>query len=476
MIQVSFFATPPSFERRVMPDQFASYSEAMRYLFTLTDYERGLNLKPRTTPKLGLERMAKLLESVGNPERRLRAVHVAGTKGKGSTSAMVANALSAAGNRVGLFIKPHVEDIRERIQVNGQWIPEDAVVRQLNRMYDYMRRCETKEEGLYSPTFFEAYMAVAFMYYESEDLDFTVIEVGMGGRLDATNVLQPLVCAITPVSMDHMERLGNTLEAIAGEKAGIIKEGVPVVCGPQQPEALQVIRNKCREKNARLLVFGEDFTVAPSARGLNVTTWNGSLENVRLAMPGRHQHANAATAVAILALMREMGVAKLTDDQIRDGIAATALPARVELVRRRPPTVVDAAHNPASIEALLAALKAEFKFDRLICVFAVNREKDADAILRLLAQDASHVIFTTMKSSHPCPPEELAEMMKKIGPQAITVEHDLRTAIRRAESLAGPNGLICVCGSFYLAGDARKLLKDAEKKRKVKAGHRTKRT
>ena len=442
-----------------MPQQFASYDEAMRYLFTLTDYEKGVNLKPRTTPKLGLERMAKLLESVGNPERRLRAVHVAGTKGKGSTCAMVANALMAAGNRVGLFIKPHVEDVRERIQVNGRWVPEEAVVRQVNRMYDYMRRCEAKEDGLYSPTFFEAFMAVAFMYYESENLDYTVIEVGMGGRLDATNVLQPLVCGITPVSMDHMERLGNTLVEIAGEKAGIIKEGVPVVCGPQHPDALQVIRNKCREKHARLLVFGEDFNVTPSGGSLVVSTWNGHLDGVRLAMPGQHQFSNAASAAAILMLMRELGVASVTDDQIREGLAATVLPARVELVRRRPPTVVDAAHNPASVEALLAALKSEFKFERLICVFAVNRDKDADAILRLLAQDAAHIIFTTMKSSHACLPEELFEMTTKIGFKAVTIEHNLARALELADRMAGPNDLICVCGSFYLAGDARRILR-----------------
>jgi len=441
-----------------MTQRFASYDEAMAYLYTLTDYERGFNLKPRTTPKLGLERMAKLLESVGNPERRLRAVHIAGTKGKGSTAAMVANALMAAGNRVGLFIKPHVEDVRERIQINGQWIPKDAVVRQINRMYDYMRRCEAKEDGLYSPTFFEAFMAVAFMYYESENLDCTVIEVGMGGRLDATNVLQPLVSAITPVSMDHMERLGNTLAEIAGEKAGIIKEGVPVVCGQQQPEALEVIRRKCIEKNARLFVFNEDFSAKRSGRTLTLSTWNGNVDGVELAMPGEHQAANAATAVAILTLMREQGT-ELTDGQIRKGLAATVLPARVELVRKHPATVVDAGHNPASIVALLTTLRSHFAFERLVCVFAVQREKDSDAILRLLARDASHVIFTTMNSSHACTPDELAAKMRGIGFAGVSVEHDLGRALAEAEKLARPTDLICVCGSFYLAGDARKLLR-----------------
>ena len=448
-----------------MPQRFASYDEAIRYLFTLTNYEKGFNLKPRTTPKLGLERMAKLLESVGNPERRLPAIHVAGTKGKGSTAAMVANVLAAAGCRAGLYLSPHVEDVRERIQLNGRWIPEGAVRECVNRMYDYMRRCEAKEDGLYSPTFFEVFTAIAFMYFESERPDFTVAEVGMGGRLDATNVLSPLVCAITPVSMDHMERLGNTLAEIAGEKAGIVKTGVPVVCGPQQPDALRVIREKCGEKNARLLVFGEDFGVRRSGASHTVTTWNGSIDGVRLGMPGEHQLVNAATAVATLTVLKETGAVRLADSQVREGLATAFLPARVELVRQRPMTVVDAAHNPASVQALLAALRSGFTFDRLIFIFAVAKDKDVDSILRLIAREAAHVFFTTMNNPRACPPEEMAEMMQKLGYNAVSIEQDVARALEQAERMAGPKDLICVCGSFYLAGDARRILKTAADRR-----------
>ncbi|HUU68455.1 MAG TPA: folylpolyglutamate synthase/dihydrofolate synthase family protein [Planctomycetota bacterium] len=442
-----------------MQQRFASYEEAIRYLFTLTNYEKGFNLKPRTTPKLGLERMAKLLEFVGNPESRLRAVHVAGTKGKGSTATMAASVLAAAGCRTGLYLSPHVEDVRERIQVDGRWIPQDAVCDHLNRMFDYLRRCEAKEDGLYSPTFFEAFTAIAFMHFGAEKLDFAVAEVGMGGRLDATNVLQPLVCGITPVSMDHMERLGNTLAEIAGEKAGIIKPGVPVVCGPQWPEALDVIRQRCAEQNAPLFVFNEDFGVESAPGGLRISTWAGSIDRVRLAMRGEHQAVNAATAAAMLAVLQDSGAVCLTADQIRDGLATAFCPARVELIRKHPATVVDAAHNPASVRALLETLRTEFRFDRLICVFAVARDKDVEGILRLIAERASHVIFTTMDNPRAATPDELAATMRKIGFAGVSVQHDHRLALGEAESLAHADDLICVCGSFYLAGDVRKTLK-----------------
>lgn len=447
-----------------MPQQFASYAEAMDYLFTLTNYEKGFNFKPRTTPKLGLERMSKLLESVGNPEKRLRAIHIAGTKGKGSTATMVANVLTAAGYRTGLYLSPHVEDVRERIQANGQWIPEAAVCEHLNRMYDYLRRSEVKENGLYGPTFFEVFTAISFMYFESERLDFAVAEVGLGGRLDATNVLSPLVCAITPVSMDHTERLGDTLEAIAGEKAGIIKQDVPVVCGPQQPEALRVIEQTCRERSAPLYCWGRDFSAgkAPNDASFSIDTWAGSFGGIRLRMIGEHQALNAATAAAVVSVLKQTGQAQWSAEQLRGGLASAFCPARVELVRQRPITIVDAAHNPASVQALLGTLRASFNFDRLIFVFALARDKDVSTILRLIAAEASHVVFTSMANPRALTPEELGEKMQQTGSDRFSVMPDLRQALLHAETLAGPTGLVCVCGSFYLAGDARRLLAEAE--------------
>jgi len=438
---------------------FASYDEAMGYLFTLTNYERGFSRQPRTTPKLGLDRVSRLLEFVNNPERRLRAVHIAGTKGKGSTAVMAASVLTGAGYKTGLFVSPHVQHVRERIQIDGQWIPEEAVCDHLNRMYGYLRRSETRQDGLYKPTFFEVFTTVAFMHFAAEAVDFAVVEVGMGGRLDTTNVLQPLVCGITPVSMDHTEILGPTLAAIAGEKAGIVKPGVPVICGPQQPEALDVIRATCRERSAPLHVVDEDITIERAPGGtFTVHTWAGSVEGITLRMPGEHQVTNAATAVGLLLSMRERGQAALTDRQILDGLRTAFCPARVELVRSRPATVVDSAHNPASISALLSALRSSFKFDRLICVAAIARDKDIDTMVRLICREAAHVIFTRMNNPRACPPDELAAAAERLGFANCTTRPDVGSAIAAAEALAHADDLICVCGSFYLAGDARALL------------------
>ena len=441
------------------PERFASYDEAMAYLFTLTDYEKGFSYQPRTTPKLGLDRIAKLLEFVGNPERRLRAIHIAGTKGKGSTATMVANTLARAGYKTGLFTSPHVEDVRERIQIDGEWVPKTAVRDHLSRMLPYLRRAEAREDGVYKPTFFEVFTAIAFMHFESEEADFAVAEVGMGGRLDTTNVLGPLVCGITPVSMDHTERLGDTLAAIAGEKAGIIKHGVPVVCGRQRPEALQVVRDTCRDRSAPLHFVGNDISVE-KGDSLVVRTWSGSLAGVKLAMPGDHQADNAAVAVGILHVLAELGAAELTDDQIRDGLATAFCPARVELVRRHPLTVVDSSHNPASVRAMLAALRSAFAFDRLICVFAVAQDKDVRGMLALITDEAAHIVFTRMNSPRSSLPESLGGVAEELGYRDFTAEPDLKRALAAAREAAGADDLICVCGSFYLAGDARKLLRE----------------
>ena len=442
------------------PEEFASYDEAMAYLFTLTNYEKGVSFRPRYTPKLGLDRISKLLEFAGNPERRLQAVHIAGTKGKGSTATMVANTLTGAGLKAGLFISPHVEDVRERIQINGEWIPETAVRDHLNRMLGYLRRSETRQDGLYKPTFFEVFTAIAFLHFETEGVDFAVAEVGMGGRLDTTNVLSPLVCAITPVSMDHTQRLGRTLAAIAGEKAGIIKQGVPVVCGLQEPEAMRVIRDTCSERSAPLHTVGDDISVgkADQSGSLTIRTWAGSIEGVKPAMPGEHQAANAAAAAGILEVLRERGAAELSDEQIRVGLSTAFCPARVELVRRRPLVVVDSAHNPASIRALLKTLRSSFTFDRLICVLAVAQDKNVRAMLQLVTREAAHIVFTRMNSPRACSPELLGARAQVMGYRNYTAEPDIERAIAAAEELATDDDLICVCGSFYLAGDARKLI------------------
>jgi dihydrofolate synthase/folylpolyglutamate synthase len=332
----------------------------------------------------------------------------------------------------------------------------------VNTLLEYLRRSEQREDGFYKPTFFEVYTAIAFMHFVAEDVDLAVVEVGMGGRLDTTNVLRPLVCAITPVSMDHTQTLGNTLAAIAGEKAGIIKQGVPVVCGRQHPEALQVISRTCGERQAPLYRLHQDIRLTEHENGSTVTTWTGDVSGIRPRLAGRHQLENAATAAGILACLNEAGATKLFARQIVAGLSSAFCPARVEVVRQRPLTVIDSSHNPASIRAMLRTLKETFSYRRLILVLATARDKDVAAMLQLIKPEAARVVFTTMNSPRAVAPDELVATARSIGVDNCTSHAHLDDALAAAGQIASEDDLICICGSFYLAGDARKLLVNAK--------------
>lgn len=443
---------------------FDAYRDALDYLFHFTDYER-MHRVTKATSVFGLARMNKLLDHCGNPHRQLDAVHVAGTKGKGSTAAMTASILGAAGRTVGLYTSPHVYDIRERIQVDGEWIPEDDVRRLLNGLVPYL---EVAKHGgdTYAPTFFETFTVIAFLYFLDREVDVAVVEVGLGGRLDATNVLQPRACAITPISFDHTEKLGHTLAEIAGEKAGIIKPGVPVISGVQRPEALAVIRDRCAERDAALHVVGEEIGIAPAAdpaRGggppgaFSVRTWRRELDALAVPLLGRHQRENAATAIGLADLLHERGI-ELSDGDIRSGLASVRWPGRIQLVAERPEIIVDGAHNPASIGVLLDTL-GDLAPRRTVFVVAVNADKDVAGMLRLLADAADAFVFTRTDNPRAAPPDELRGRLADIVPdaQSRAVDEPAR-ALELARELAGADDRIVVTGSMYLAGDALTIL------------------
>ena len=249
-----------------MSGPFTTYDEALNYLYRFTDYERMAKPRDAATSAFGLARMNQLLAFLENPGANLRVVHIAGTKGKGSTAAMTAAMLQRAGARVGLYTSPHVESVRERIMVNGTWIAEDRVVAHLNRMYPYLQE-SLKTNEKYTPTFFEIFTAMAFADFLGEGVDFAVLEVGLGGRLDATNVVTPAVCAITRIGYDHTDKLGDTLTLIASEKAGILKPGVPAVVAPQEPEALAAIRQRARNLGVPLRLVGQEIALAADDLG-----------------------------------------------------------------------------------------------------------------------------------------------------------------------------------------------------------------
>ncbi len=432
------------------PHTFTTYNDALDYLFHFTDYERMHKVK-KATSIFGLDRMTKILEHCGDPHEKLRTVHIAGTKGKGSTAAMLASILRSTGRSVGLYTSPHLLDIRERIQVDGEWIPEDAVTALLSRLHPYLEGA-TRDGDTYAPTFFEIFTTLAFLHFLERDVDVAIIEVGLGGRLDATNVVRPEACAITPVSFDHTDKLGTELSQIAGEKAGIIKKGVRVVSGVQQPEAMAAIRARAAELGAPVRVVGEDMAVTDGpGDAFSVRTWRRELGDLHLPLLGRHQRDNAATAVGLAELLCEGGF-DISDACIRDGLASLQWPGRIQLVARDPDVVIDGAHNVASITALLDTLAA-LPPKKTTFVVGIAADKNVDAVLRLLAPRGDAFVVVRTSNPRAADTATLKESLEASGAKNITVAPTPVAALDLARSQTPPSGRICVTGSMYLAGD-----------------------
>lgn len=404
----------------------------------------------KATSVFGLSRMNALLDFCGNPQNSLKTVHVAGTKGKGSTAAMLASILKESGLKTGLYTSPHLLDIRERIQINGYMIPEAEVVKHLNRLEPYLLKAGNGG-GTYSPTFFETFTVIAFLHFLEQKCDISVIEVGLGGRLDATNVVTPEACGITPVSFDHMDKLGKRLWQIAGEKAGIVKQGIPVVSGVQQEEALQVIREKCKELAAPLKVVGEDVTISSSGKTFGVKTWKQTYDGLVVPLLGSHQRENAATAVALAEILREKGLA-VSEAGIRSGIKNVDWPGRIQVIAHSPEIIIDGAHNEASARALTDTL-ASLPRRRTIFIVAIARDKDIAGIARTLAQSGDEFITTRTENPRAALPEDLAEAFKRESQKPVSSAVTPEKALELARSKADANTRICCTGSLYLVGE-----------------------
>ena len=407
------------------------YPDALKFLDAFTDYERMASVY--APGDYNLERMRRLLCALGNPERAFLSLHIAGTKGKGSTAHLTEAILREAGYRTGLYTSPHLVDMRERIRLDGKPIREADFTRVLARMEPELRRLR--------PTYFETMTAAAFVFFADRRVDYAVVEVGLGGRLDATNVITPAACAITTIDYDHMDKLGNTLEAIAGEKAGILKPGVPAVSSPQAPAARRVLE-------ARGAIEFPRFRVLSS--GGDVLKFTAEGRRYEMPVLGEHQAANAATALALVA----RSGARVSPQDARRALRTIRLPGRVERVGRRPTVIVDAAHNPVSARALAAALAAVPR-RRLVLVFGASADKDYRAMLRTLLPSADLAILT--KAAHPraAAPSDLMAAAK--GRPAVAAGSVAR-ALALARKAAGPEDAIVVTGSFYVAGEALALL------------------
>jgi len=443
-----------------------TYQQALDYIYSFVDQEK---LQPdKYEPKrFDLTNMHTVLGMLGDPHRRLRAIHIAGTKGKGSTCAMMASVLQAAGYRVGLFTQPHLHTFRERIQINGQLISEEEMVALLEALKPAI-------EQLPDPSTFEIMTAMAFQYFAEQEVDFAVIETGLGGRLDTTNVIEPLVAVITSISYDHTYILGDTLEEIAGEKAGIIKEGRPVVCAPQGPEALKVIAGTCQESNAPLTLLGEDWLWERTeanldGQGLRVTCHTpdrgglmpqDGVEVFWIPFLGRYQLVNAATAIATVDQLYRQGV-NLSLNQVGDGLRATRWPGRLEILARDPLLVMDGAHNVDSIQRMLATLEEDFPYERLKVVVGFSADKDVQGMLAELTSRVDELILT--KSIHPRSADP-NELVKKAGHSRaqVSVVKDVPSAMWQALAGAHPGDLICVTGSLFVVAEARAAWLDAQ--------------
>lgn len=416
----------------------------------------------RFSRRPGLERIRALLSLLGNPQDRLKFIHVAGTNGKGTTCELLSSVLTAAGYRIGLYLSPHVCDFRERIQMNGAMIPREDLVRAAEPVFHAADQFEARGMMVNE---FETITAAAMRWFEERNCGAVVLETGMGGRFDATNVItDPLAAVITSVSLDHTKELGNTVEKIAAEKSGIFKSGCPTVCGPGiPPGAMRVIRQKAGALGCPLTAVPPD-SLQVLSDSLSGTKFRFQNAELFLPFPGRHQLQNAATALAVLSVLNREGFS-VPVSAVRQGFAAARLPARLEVLSNAPPVILDGAHNPEGTGALAAALRRYLPGKKIIAVMGIMRDKDAFHAVGNLAGLFSHVFAVAPPSPRALEAERLAALWRERGVSADAVE-DAQEALSRAFSAIGPDGALVICGSFYLAGELRGPALEALKNRK----------
>ncbi len=409
--------------------------------------------------KPGLERTEKLLELLGNPHKKLRVIHVAGTNGKGSTAAMLASILSSAGYRTGMYISPHLFRNTERMTIDGIEITEEDFAEYATQVLSMVRLMG--EKGLEEPTQFEMYTAMAFLYFERKKVDFAVVEVGLGGRFDATNVIEPLLSVITSIGYDHKDVLGDTIEKIAYEKAGIIKKGSRAVMYPQlYPEASAVVEAVCREKGASLVEAGINSLILKdydlSGQTLDFNYWNYDIRGMKLPLIGDHQLYNAAVALTAIAELDKMGY-RIEEGGIRKGIESVKWPCRLSILSNEPLILVDGAHNVDGINSLHNALLKYFSSRNIIFVFGMLRDKDYTYAIKKLMPMAYHAIATEPLNKRALSASAMAEAVKPYCSRVVS-EPDILKAVEKAKELYEKDCMICICGSLYLAGRAYEYL------------------
>jgi dihydrofolate synthase/folylpolyglutamate synthase len=417
-----------------------TYQQSLDYLYGLEKFGMIFNLT----------QVERILNAIGDPHKEIQTIHIGGTNGKGSTAAMMGSILQKEGYRVGLYTSPHLIRFTERIKVNGKEIEEEEVA----ALAGWMRK-EIEASGILPPfTFFDFTTAMALHYFKQKLVDLAILEVGLGGRLDSTNVVDPLIAIITNIAKDHEEYLGKSILKIAQEKAGIIKKGRPLVTAATQPLALRLFSKVCQGKESPYFRVGKEFRYVRAEDGdFDYEGLNRKLWGIHLNLKGFHQVINATTALGAMEVLEDLGYRVSTHAMI-DGLKEVDWPGRLEMVSSSPRVILDGAHNPAGALVLKESLEKEFQYQNLILLIGIMKDKDIPSMLHLLAPLAHHIIFTKPHTDRAAAPSLLKKALGQNGKKAEIAE-DLREAIERGLSLTQEEDLLCITGSLYTVGEAR---------------------
>lgn len=427
-------------EKNKGPSGQIPYQQSLEYLYSLDKF--GMIF--------GLTQVKRILEAIGNPQREIQAIHIGGTNGKGSTAAMVTSILEKEGYRVGLYTSPHLIRFTERIRINGKEIEEEEVA----EIVLWMR--ERIEAAKIEPpfTFFDFTTAMALHYFSQKMVDLAVLEVGLGGRLDSTNVIDPLLSIITNIGRDHEDVLGKGIMRIAREKAGIIKGSRPFITAATQPAVLRLFSRICREKEAPFYQVGKEFCYIPTGeRNFYYKGLRRKLQGIHLNLYGPHQIINATTALGAMEVLEDLGFTVSTKAMI-EGLRDVNWPGRLEILSSSPRVIADGAHNPAGAHVLRESLEKEFRYRRLILLIGIMKDKDFKAMLHTLAPMADHLILSRPNTPRAASPSSLKKSLGRNGNRVEVIE-DLGEAIERGISMAGKEDLVCITGSLYTVGEAK---------------------
>lgn len=433
-----------------------NYDEAIKYIKETAKFGS----------KYGLERTEKILEFLGNPHKHIKTIHVAGTNGKGSTTAMLTSILMDAGYNVGTYISPYIEEFEERIQINRNNIPKEELAEVVTEVSKAVSK--VVDLGYINPTEFEIITCAGFLYFHKKNIDYAVIEVGLGGRLDSTNVITPILSIISSISLDHTQILGDTLDKIAYEKAGIIKENVPVILFPQEKVAEDVIEKTCREKNSKLIKVPRDISeyvavTSNTLEGKEIKTQQINLKNeyidsYELSLLGKHQILNSTVVVYAARELMNLGI-KISKDNIVNGLKSVQWPGRLEIMKNNPLVVIDGAHNIDGIKKLTESIDLYFKYNKLILILGILADKQVEDMIETIAPKAERIISVTPHSDRAELAEDLKIEIEKLGVSCEAID-SYEEAYKKALSYCNDDDLLLISGSLYMIGDMRKIIRN----------------